>query len=42
LAANLVNVKNFDVPEWDSLAPFLTFIATSPEPITVARDWVVK
>jgi elongation factor 3 len=42
LAANLVNAKNFDVPEWDSLAPFLTFVAPSPEPVTIAREWVVK
>jgi elongation factor 3 len=42
LAANLVNAKNFDVPEWDTLAPFLAFVAASPEPITVAREWVVR
>ena len=42
LAANLVNVKNFDVPEWDTLAPFLAFLTSSPEPITIAREWVVR
>jgi elongation factor 3 len=42
LAANLVNAKNFDVPEWDTLAPFLAFVAASPEPVTVAREWVVR
>ena len=26
LAANLVNMKNFDVPEWDGLAPYLAFV----------------
>ncbi|PPQ67559.1 hypothetical protein CVT24_002839 [Panaeolus cyanescens] len=42
LAANLVNMKNFDVPEWDTLAPYLAFIASTPEPVTVAREWVVR
>ncbi|KAF8968249.1 P-loop containing nucleoside triphosphate hydrolase protein [Flammula alnicola] len=42
LAANLVNLKNFEVPEWDTLAPYLTFVASTPEPITVAREWVVR
>ncbi|KAH7914089.1 P-loop containing nucleoside triphosphate hydrolase protein [Hygrophoropsis aurantiaca] len=42
LAANLVNVKNFDVPEWDTLAPYLAFVASTPEPLSVAREWVVR
>jgi elongation factor 3 len=42
LAANLVNMKNFDVPEWDTLAAYLAFVASTPEPITVAREWVVR
>jgi elongation factor 3 len=42
LAANLVNVKNFDVPEWDTLAPYLAFLASSPESLTIAREWVVR
>ncbi|KAJ7063666.1 P-loop containing nucleoside triphosphate hydrolase protein [Mycena amicta] len=42
LAANLVNLKNFDVPEWDGLAPYLAFVAASPEPVSVAREWVVR
>jgi elongation factor 3 len=42
LAANLVNVKNFDVPEWDTLARYLGFLTSSPEPITIAREWVVR
>ncbi|RDB24229.1 Elongation factor 3 [Hypsizygus marmoreus] len=41
LAANLVIAKNFDVPEWDTLAPYLAFAANTPDPITVAREWVV-
>jgi elongation factor 3 len=42
LAANLVNLKNFDVPEWDGLAPYLAYVARTPEAVTVAREWVVK
>ncbi|KAJ7611669.1 P-loop containing nucleoside triphosphate hydrolase protein [Roridomyces roridus] len=42
LAANLVNLKNFDVPEWDSLAPYLAFVAATPEPVTATREWVVR
>lgn len=42
LAANLVNAKNFDVPQWDSLAPFLGFVAATPEPVTATREWVVR
>ncbi|KAF8823731.1 P-loop containing nucleoside triphosphate hydrolase protein [Lentinula edodes] len=42
LAANLVNLKNFDVPEWDTLAPYLAFVTSTPEPISVAREWVVR
>ncbi|KAF8643522.1 hypothetical protein AX16_008991 [Volvariella volvacea WC 439] len=42
LAANLVNTKNFDVPEWDTLAPYIAFAAATPEAITVAREWVVR
>ncbi|KAG6820474.1 hypothetical protein H0H93_016770 [Arthromyces matolae] len=42
LAANLVNAKNFDVPQWDALAPFLTFVAASPDSISVTHEWVVR
>jgi len=42
LAANLVNLKNFDVPEWDTLAPYLSFTAASPDSVSVAREWVVR
>lgn len=38
----LVIAKNFDVPEWDKLAPYLAFIASTPDPITVAREWVAR
>lgn len=42
LVKNLIIAKNFEVPEWDKLAPYLAFLASSPEPITVAREWVVR
>jgi elongation factor 3 len=42
LAANLVNLKNFDVPEWDSLAPYLAYVAATPDPISVTHEWVVR
>jgi elongation factor 3 len=43
LAKNLVIAKNFDVPEWDRLAAYLAFIfPATPDPITVAREWVVR
>ena len=42
LAANLVNAKNFDVLEWESLVPYLAFVAQAPEPVSIARGWVVR
>jgi elongation factor 3 len=42
LAANLVNTKNFDVPEWDTLAGQLETITSTPQGLTIAREWVVK
>ncbi|KAJ7272895.1 P-loop containing nucleoside triphosphate hydrolase protein [Mycena rebaudengoi] len=42
LAANLVNAKNFDVPQWDSLAPYLEYVTGTPEPVTITREWVVR
>lgn len=42
LAANLVNAKNFDVPQWDLLAPYLAFVSPSPEAVTITREWVVR
>ncbi|KAI0270293.1 P-loop containing nucleoside triphosphate hydrolase protein [Russula aff. rugulosa BPL654] len=42
LAANLVNAKNFEVSEWESLTPYLGFLTQTPEPGSIARDWVVR
>ncbi|PCH38593.1 hypothetical protein WOLCODRAFT_66180 [Wolfiporia cocos MD-104 SS10] len=42
LAANMVNVKNFDLSEWQSLAPYLALITSSPDPISIVNEWVVK
>ncbi|KAJ4467610.1 hypothetical protein C8R41DRAFT_925697 [Lentinula lateritia] len=35
LAASLFNLKNFDVSEWATLAPYLAFVTSTPEPISV-------
>ena len=42
LAANLVNMKNFEVAEWDRLAPYLALVSTATDSVTIARDWVVQ
>lgn len=42
LAANLVNAKNFDVPEWDTLSPYLTWVSPSSDSVLAAREWVVR
>ena len=42
LAATLVNNKNFEPTEWQSLTPFLTYIAASPEPQTIAGEYMVR
>ena len=42
LAANLVNAKNFDISEWGSFAPYLSFVAPSPSPASVASEWAVR
>ncbi|KAL1937493.1 hypothetical protein VTO73DRAFT_13145 [Trametes versicolor] len=30
--------KNFDVSEWQTLIPYITFLSTSPDPNTIAND----
>ena len=42
LAANLVNAKNFDTSEWESLAPYVSFVTPSPNPVTVTGEWAVR
>jgi elongation factor 3 len=42
LAASMVNAKAFDVPEWETLASYLTFVASTPDPVSVVREWVVR
>ncbi|KAK7449728.1 translational elongation factor EF-1 alpha [Stygiomarasmius scandens] len=42
LAANMCNSKNFDVPEWETLAPYIAFASTSADPVQVTREWVVR
>jgi elongation factor 3 len=41
LAANMVNAKNFDTPEWSTLAPFLSYVTKEPAPSSVTQQWVV-
>ncbi|KAH9935812.1 P-loop containing nucleoside triphosphate hydrolase protein [Amylocystis lapponica] len=42
LAASLVNAKDFDTTQWQSLVPYLAFLTSSPDPVTVVNEWVVK
>ncbi|KDQ59676.1 hypothetical protein JAAARDRAFT_33249 [Jaapia argillacea MUCL 33604] len=42
LAAALVNAKNFDAHEWETLSPFLAFLSATPEPASVASQWAVR
>jgi elongation factor 3 len=42
LAVNMVNAKNFDTPEWATLAPYLNFLTSTPAATTVTQEWVVK
>ncbi|KAI0700543.1 P-loop containing nucleoside triphosphate hydrolase protein [Cerioporus squamosus] len=42
LATNMVNGKNFDVSEWQTLIPYLSFLTTSPDPNSIVNEWVVK
>ncbi|KAI0737935.1 P-loop containing nucleoside triphosphate hydrolase protein [Daedaleopsis nitida] len=42
LATNLVNNKDFDISEWQSLAPYLAFLTASPDSISIVNEWVVK
>ncbi|XP_006458613.1 hypothetical protein AGABI2DRAFT_200379 [Agaricus bisporus var. bisporus H97] len=42
LAANLINAKVFEVPAWETLAPYLTCVVASPDGVAVTREWVVR
>ncbi|KAF8344007.1 polyketide synthetase [Cantharellus anzutake] len=43
LAANLVNLRIFEVADWEAaLAPYLEYVTTSPDPKEVARQWLLK
>ncbi|KZS98893.1 hypothetical protein SISNIDRAFT_447719 [Sistotremastrum niveocremeum HHB9708] len=42
LAAALVNAKNFEVEQWDSLVPYLATVTSTPAPIDVTHEWVVR
>jgi hypothetical protein len=40
-AANLACAKNFEVSERESLIPHLGFFTQTPDPVSIARNWVV-
>jgi elongation factor 3 len=43
LAANLVNFRNFEVPDWEAgLTPYLELVTASPDPKEIARQWLLK
>ncbi|KAH8114180.1 P-loop containing nucleoside triphosphate hydrolase protein [Phellopilus nigrolimitatus] len=42
LAAALVNLKEFDNGEWQSLSPYLAFVTSSPEPANIAAEFMVR
>ena len=42
LAANLINAKNFETNDWETLAPYIAFATTNPDPATLCREWCVK
>ncbi|KAI5117797.1 hypothetical protein M0805_002184 [Coniferiporia weirii] len=42
LAAALVNLKNFDNGEWQSITPYLTFVSTSPEPANITAEFMIR
>jgi len=42
LAANLANTKNFDLPAWEALAPYLEMVATTPQSLEITREWAIR
>jgi elongation factor 3 len=42
LAANLINAKTFEIPQWDTLASYIAFVSSTPDPLTIAREWAVR
>ena len=42
LAANLVNAKEFDITQWQTLIPYIKFLTANPEPLTIVNEWAVK
>jgi elongation factor 3 len=42
LATNLVNAKNFEIPQWDTLAGYLPFHSSVNESVSLTREWVVR
>ncbi|KAI0818688.1 hypothetical protein BC629DRAFT_1463575 [Irpex lacteus] len=42
LAVNLVNAKEFDTAQWQTLIPYLKYITANPDPLTIVNEWAVK
>ncbi|GJJ12174.1 hypothetical protein Clacol_006415 [Clathrus columnatus] len=42
IGAALVNSKNFEETEWNSLVPYLTLLSTEVEAKNIAREWLLK
>lgn len=42
LAVNLVNAKEFDTNQWQTLIPYLKYITANPDALTIVNEWVVK
>jgi elongation factor 3 len=42
LAANLVHARNFEVPDWETLTPYLALLNATSEPNEIARQWLLR
>lgn len=43
LAVNLLSARNFDVPAWEgALVPYLELVTASPEPVSIAREVLLR
>ncbi|KLO15446.1 hypothetical protein SCHPADRAFT_902343 [Schizopora paradoxa] len=42
LAANLVNSKNFEPPQWQTLTPFLGLVRSSPNPQDIVSEYMIR
>ncbi|KAG9125550.1 translational elongation factor EF-1 alpha [Ceratobasidium sp. 392] len=43
LSVNLLSARNFDVPAWEgALVPYLELVTASPEPVSIARELLLR